>query len=296
MASAIVQNARIGCSRPSLSHKNRGIRIKRYLDEMRGVPLNDVWIDIPPINSRAKERMGYATQKPLALLDRIIRASSNPGDVVLDPFCGCATTLEAAHRLERKWIGIDIAIHAVKRVARQRLVDRLGLVEGEDFQIDGVPRNVEGARDLWERDKYQFQKWAVELTDGVVTNRRTADGGIDGRIYFEMSPAAKTLDSMVLEVKGGKHVGIGMVRALRGVLDGGTALMAGLIVLEDLSDRQRGSFERFMAATGDLEVHDILYPRMQLLTARELLDDRRFKTPTVHGRREAKPVLPGINP
>ena len=99
--------------------------------------MDDVW-DLPHLHSQAKERMGYATQKPLALLERIIKASSNKGDVIFDPFCGCATTLEAAHKLDREWIGIDIAIHAIKRVARVRLQERLGLVEGTDFEIDGV--------------------------------------------------------------------------------------------------------------------------------------------------------------
>lgn len=177
-----------------------GIRIKRYLDEMKGLSLNDVWTDIPPINSRAKERLGYATQKPVVLLERIVNSSSNEGDVVLDPFCGCATTMEAAHSLGRKWIGIDIAIHAIKRVARVRLQDRLGLIEGEDFVIDGVPRNIEGARDLWERDKYHFQKWAVEEVDGFVTTKRTADGGIDGRLYFSI-PDERDLQSMAIDRK-----------------------------------------------------------------------------------------------
>ena len=120
---------------------------KRYLKDMPGVPLQDMWPDINP--AYGGERMGYATQKPLALLKRIIETSSNPGDVVFDPFCGCATTLESAHSLGRRWIGVDIAIHAIKRVARVRLQDRLRLVEGVDFTIDGVPRTVEGARDLW---------------------------------------------------------------------------------------------------------------------------------------------------
>ena len=116
---------------------------KRFLDEMPGTPIDTIWDDINSIGSNAKERMGYATQKPLALMERIILASSNPGDVVLDPFAGCATTLEAAHKLGRQWIGIDIAIHAVKRVARVRLTERLGLVEGQDFTVEGVPRTVE---------------------------------------------------------------------------------------------------------------------------------------------------------
>ena len=159
--------------------------------------------------------MGYDTQKPLALMERIIKASSNPGDVVLDPFCGCATTMEAAQRLDRQWIGIDIAIHAVKRVARVRLTERLGLIEGQDFMVEGVPRTVEGAQDLWERDKYHFQKWAVEQVDGFVTTKRSADGGIDGRVYFAV-PHAQDLQSMVIEVKGGANPSIRDLRALKG--------------------------------------------------------------------------------
>ena len=165
---------------------SRRPRLKRYLDEMKGGVMANIWTDISPINSQARERLGYATQKPLALLERIIKASSNPGDVVFDPFCGCATTLEAAHHLKRRWVGIDIAIHAIKRVAKIRLQDRLGLVEGKDFEIDGVPRTLEGAHDLWTRDKYHYQKWAVEEVDGFVTTKRTADGGVDGRLYFDV--------------------------------------------------------------------------------------------------------------
>ena len=119
-------------------------RLKVYLEATSGVAATDLITDVPMASGN--ERMGYATQKPLALLERIISASSNPGDVVLDPFCGCATTLEAAHKLDRLWIGIDIAIHAVKRVARIRLTERLGLVEGQDFTVEGVPHTVEGAQ------------------------------------------------------------------------------------------------------------------------------------------------------
>ena len=120
---------------------------KRYLHEMQGVKAQSIWTDIRPV-SRG-QRMGYATEKPMELLERIIVSSSEEGDVIFDPFCGCATTLEAAHRLGRRWIGIDIAIHAIKRVAAVRLRDRLGLVEGEDFKIDGVPHTHRGrARSL----------------------------------------------------------------------------------------------------------------------------------------------------
>ena len=268
----------------------------RYLDESEGVPLQSIWTDISPINSQARERLGYRTQKPLALLNRIIKASSNEGDVVFDPFCGCATTLEAAHSLGRRWIGIDIAIHAIKRVARMRLRDRLGLVEDRDFEMDGVPRDLEGARDLWQRDKYHFQKWCCEQVDGFVTSRRTGDGGIDGRLYFSLQDYGK-LESMVIEVKGGANVNIGVVRDLRGVLERDDALMAGLIVMEELGDRKTKNFQREMASASDLTVRGIHYPRMQLLTVADILNGKRFHTPGAVGRGELQPNLPwGTSP
>ena len=253
-------------------------RMKLYLDDQPGVPLQDIWTDIRPIHNLASERMGYATQKPVTLLERIIRASSKSGDVVLDPFCGCATTMEAAHGLGRKWVGIDIAIHAIKRVAAVRLHDRLRLVEGEDFIVEGVPRNLEGAQDLWRRDKYHFQKWAVEQVDGFVTTKRTADGGVDGRLYFAV-PGHKDLQSMAIEVKGGKNVSIADVRALRGVLDNDAALLAGLIIMEPLGPTKERNFRRFMADAGDLDVLGTKYARMQILTVVEILEGKRFLTP-----------------
>ena len=274
-------------------HK-RDLKAKRniYLDEpIKGLPMRDVW-NLSVIAAVAKERMGYATQKPLALLNRIIETSTNEGDVVFDPFCGCATTLEAAHRLGRRWIGIDIAIHAVKRVARVRLQDRLGLVEGTDFEVQGAPRNVEGARDLWTRDKYHFQKWAVEEVDGFVTTKRTADGGVDGRLYFGM-PNDRDLSSMVIEVKGGKSVAIESLRALRGVLESGVAKLAGLIVMDPLGDAKMRNFRRFMAEAGDMDMMGVKYPRMQILSVPEILEGRRFMTPSVAGRGLAEPRLPG---
>ncbi len=263
---------------------------KQYLDVSPGNPIQDIVLDISPALGR--EGMGYATQKPLALLERIIAASSNPGDLVLDPFCGCASTLEAAHKQERRWIGIDIAIHAIKRVASVRLTDRCGMVEGRDYTVEGVPRNVEGAQDLWRRDKYHFQKWAVEQVDGFVTTRRTADGGIDGRLYFAV-PDERDLQSMVLEVKGGANVSIVDLRALKGVLDADDALMAGLIMMAPRGDVQTRNFEQFAASAGTLDVSGVSYPRLQMLTVPEIIEGKRFHTPTVAGRHVAQPVLPG---
>ncbi len=261
---------------------------KRYLDEMAGVLLQDIWTDINP--AAGKERLGYATQKPIALLERIIKESTNDGDVVFDPFCGCATTLEAAHKLDRRWIGIDIAIHAIKRVASVRLRDRLGLKEGVDFEIDGVPRDIEGARDLWTRDKYHFQRWAVEQVDGFVTTKRTADGGIDGRLYFSL-PNDRDLSSMAIEVKGGRNVGIKDVRELRGVLDNDDAKMAGLVVMHPFGQTKERNIRRFMANAGDMDVMGVKYPRLQALTVEEILDGKKFHTPSVAGRGLAQPNL-----
>ena len=266
---------------------------KQYLRASPGVPLQDVIWDIPPIGSHAAERMGYATQKPVALLKRIISASSNPGDVVLDPFCGCATTIEAAHKLDRQWIGIDIAYHAINKVVRTRLRDRLGLMEGQDFTIDGVPSTLEGAADLWTKDKYHFQQWAVEMVDGFPTTKRTADGGVDGRIYFAV-PETKELQSMTVEVKGGANVSIESLRALKGVLDNDTALVAGLIIRVPLGETKARNFNRFMANTGTVELWGNEYPKMQMLTIEEILGGKRFATPTVIGRHTPQPRMQGL--
>jgi len=259
-------------------------------DEEKGTKMDDVW-DLPYLHSQAHERLGYATQKPLALLERIIKASSNEGETVLDPFCGCATTLEAAHRLGRKWIGIDIAIHAVKRVAAIRLRDRLHLVEGKDFQIKGIPITLEGAHDLWERDKYHFQAWAMEQVGGFPTNKRTGDGGIDGRLYFPKPGNDRDLLSMAIEVKGGQNVGIQMVRALRGVLEREQAPMVGLILLNPLGQIQERNFRREMSTAGSFDAYGMAYPRMQMLTVAEILDGKQFHTPGMVGRGSQQGIL-----
>ena len=265
---------------------------KRYLAVAEGNPIQDIIGDIRPVGSQAAERLGYPTQKPVALLERIIKASTNEGDRVLDPFCGCATTIEAAHQLKRQWIGIDIAIHAIKRVAKVRFEDRLGLREGVDFVVKGIPGSIKGAKDLWQADKHQFQKWAIEQVDGFVTTKKTDDGGIDGRIYFSL-PGQSELESMVIEVKGGKNVSKEVVRSLRGVLDRDQAKLAGLIIMEDMGDRKTKNFLSEFADLGMLDVNGVKYPRMQLLTVSEILAGQRFLTPTVaKARMMSQPSLP----
>src|SRR5690606_20745090 len=132
--------------------------LKRYLDEQEGTPIDDVWVDVPPVQAQAQERLGYPTQKPVALLERIISASSNPGDVVLDPFCGCGTTVHAAQKLGRQWVGIDVTHLAISLIER-RLRDAFG--KDADFVTIGVPKDIGAARDLAARDKHQFEKSAI---------------------------------------------------------------------------------------------------------------------------------------
>jgi hypothetical protein len=154
------------------------------LDEQRGRPLDDVWADIPPLNSQAIERLGYPTQKPLALLERIITLATNPGDVALDPFCGCGTTIHAAQKLGRQWIGIDITYLAINLIKR-RLKDAFG--EEIEFDEKGQPTDFAGAKQLAENDKFRFQHWALSLIGARPLKEgegKGADRGVDGLLYF----------------------------------------------------------------------------------------------------------------
>ncbi len=264
--------------------KDGAPNLKYYLDTNKGVPLNDIWTDVSAISSNSPESLGYPTQKPLSLMKRIISLATDEGDTVLDPFCGCATTICAAQEMNRKWKGIDIAYHAIRRVVQARLADRYSLVEGVHYTVDGIPKTAEAAHDLWLRDKYQFQRWAIETIDGFVSAKRTGDGGVDGNLYFP-TEGGKTLESMTLEVKGGANVGIGVVRELKGVMQRVGCSMAGLIVRDDaVSGIKRRNFEREMLDAGDLEYFGTKYRRMQMLTVSEILEGKRFHTPSVAGR------------
>lgn len=185
-------------------------QLKRYLNEEGGVALGDDWNDIRPLNSQAIERLGYPTQKPVELMERILSASSNPGDLVLDPFCGCGTTIHAAQKLGRRWIGIDVTHLAISLIER-RLKDAF---PGIAFEVHGTPSDLEGARDLAQRDKYQFQWWATSLIEAQPYGgkKKGADGGIDGLIYFRSD--AKTTERAIVSVKGG-GVSVPMVRDLK---------------------------------------------------------------------------------
>jgi DNA modification methylase len=248
------------------------IREKYYLDEMKGVVAGDVWTDIGPISAQANERLGYPTQKPIALLKRIIEASSNPGGIVFDPFAGCGTAIYAAHLLGRKWIGCDIAILSVA-IVRDVLLKRYGLKEGEQYQVSGIPRSVEGAQDLFERDPRQFQHWTVELSGGFSSTKHSGDLGIDGRIHFE---TADGLKNMVISVKGGK-LSPSYMRELRGTVEReDDTELGGFICLQPPTK----GMEAEAARAGMYTYQGKDYERLQIRTVEDLLAGKAFDTPS----------------
>jgi len=192
------------------------VRQKLYLDETKGVPVQDVWEDIPSLSGAHAERLGYPTQKPLALLERIIGASSNPGDIVLDPFCGCGTAVHAAEKLGRQWIGIDIT-HLAIGLIEKRLKDAYPDIK---FDVQGTPQDIDGARDLANRAKYQFQWWACTLVNAQPYGgkKKGADSGIDGLIYFQ-DDAKGAAKKIIVSVKGGENVHRDMIADLKNTVD-----------------------------------------------------------------------------
>ncbi|HXS06385.1 MAG TPA: DNA methyltransferase [Rhizomicrobium sp.] len=255
---------------------------KRYLSVAEGNPVQDIISDIRPLGSHADERLGYPTQKPIALLDRIIRASTNEGDVVFDPFCGCGTTIYAAQATGRKWIGCDIAILSVKLIREILTGEKYRLVEGIHFDVDGIPVSVEQAQELFKRDPFQFEHWIVERVGGFPT-KKTGDKGIDGRMYFETE---RGLKAMVLSVKGG-NLKPGDVRDLIGVMDHETDTeMAGFLSLQEPSKAMREA----AAKAGQYTYQGVKYDRVQFLTAKDILEGKReFHTPTKLRSRVSSP-------
>lgn len=256
-----------------------GIRIKRYLDEMPGVSAQDVITDIFPINSQAKERLGYPTQKPLELLERIIEASSNPGDIVLDPFCGCGTTVAAAQKHDRRWIGIDIT-HLSITLMKYRLNEMFPEAE---FQIRGEPESVTAARYLAEADRHQFEWWALSLikarpsggTEGNKRGKKGADQGIDGVITF-IDDASGNPKRIIVQVKSG-NVKSGDIRDLVGTVNREKAAMGVYITLENpsrpmITEAASAGFYHSPGWGQD-------YPKIQIFTIQQLLGGADVKKP-----------------
>jgi DNA modification methylase len=251
-----------------------GIRLKRYLDEARGMPVQALWADIPAINSQAQERLGYPTQKPLTLLERVISASSNEGDLVLDPFCGCGTAIHAAQKLGRRWIGIDVT-HLSISLIEKRLKDAF---PGIQFSVEGTPKDLASALDLARRDKYQFQWWAVSMVDAQPFGgrRKGADGGIDGIIYFK--PDGRRTEKAIVSVKGGDNVGVQMIRDLHSTMERERAPI-GIFITKT---RPTAAMEKEAAAVGRFEDgFGRSFARLQILTLEDLFQGRKPAIPLV---------------
>jgi DNA modification methylase len=252
--------------------RGRYPRFKDYLRDKPGVPVNDIWTDIEPVNPIAREKLGYPTQKPEALLERIIRASSKEGDVVLDPFCGCGTTVAAAQKLNREWIGIDIT-HLAINLIRVRLRDTFGA--DAKFEVIGEPVTVEGAATLAAEDPYQFQWWALGLVGArPAEEKKGADRGIDGRLYFHDEGKGGKTKQVVISVKAG-NTGPAHVRDLAGVLTRESAEIGVLITLHEPTPAMRKE-----AASGGFYTSPWgKHPKVQLLTIADLLDGREIDYP-----------------
>jgi site-specific DNA-methyltransferase (adenine-specific) len=242
--------------------------------EDRTVTVGDVWSDIDRINQAAKERLGYPTQKPEALLERIIKASSKAGDTVLDPFSGCGTAVIAAERLGRRWIGIDIT-HLAITLMKKRLLDTFG--KDAQFQVIGEPVDVAGAQELAGKDPYQFQWWALGLVDArPVEGKKGSDKGIDGRIYFHDEADSSQTKQVILSVKAG-HTGVAHVHELRGVIEREQAAIGVLISMQEPTGpmRTEAADAGFYHSPG----WNMDCPRIQLRTIAELLAGKSLDVP-----------------
>jgi site-specific DNA-methyltransferase (adenine-specific) len=251
-------------------------RYKIYADEYKGKPVGDIWTDVPYLSSGDAERLGYPTQKPLALLERILQASSNEGDIVLDPFCGCGTAIVAAQKLNRRWIGIDIT-HLAIALIKYRLSDMFDLKEGEDYRVVGEPTTVAEARALALQDRDEFQKWAIGLIPRArpYQDKKGKDTGIDGVLFFKDD--LKDPKRALIQVKSGR-VSVKDVRDFRGVLEREGATLGLFVTLEPptrdmVQEAEQAGF--YTTPLGNLRI-----PRLQIRTVEELLAGTGFAIPS----------------
>lgn len=267
---------RFGTAKIVSGHDESGRRVPSQVAEQdsEGVRMDDVWDigRVPPIKQL------FPTEKPTALLERILTASSNPDDLVLDPFCGCGTTVDVAQSLGRRWIGIDIT-HLAVGLIKHRLVDRYGPNVAKTYRVVGEPTTVDGARELAQQDPFQFQAWALGLVGARIagSDKRGGDKGIDGRLYFHDGTSGPTRQ-VVFSVKAGKLVP-GFVRDLRGVIERENAEIGVLLSFEEPSPGMRSE----AAEAGFYESPWGRHPRIQLRTVGDLLASKGIDYPHVTG-------------
>jgi site-specific DNA-methyltransferase (adenine-specific) len=266
-------------------------RMKRYLDEQKGKPLGDVWTDISPLSSHSKERLGYPTQKPVELLERIVSASSNEGDIVLDPFCGCGTAIAAAHKLKRKWIGIDIT-HLSIALQKYRLQAMFELASGKDYAVIGEPTTI-GAAEALAKDsdnegRYQFEWWALSLVQakpvggqsGSRKGKKGKDKGIDGIINFFDGDKKSKPKKVIVQVKSGK-VKSGDIRDLKGTVEREKGVMGVFITLETPSKDM--TKEALSAGYYESPTWQKRFRKLQIMTISNLLSGSTIDMPPQHG-------------
>ena len=259
--------------------KNGIPRVKRYLDESEGLPAQDLWTDIEALRSWHKnERLGYQTQKPVALLERIIKASSKNDAVILDPFCGCGTTIDAVEKLnlgseaKRTWIGIDIT-HLAINLIKRRIRDKY---PNANFEVIGEPKDLQSAIQLAHNDRYQFEWWALSLIDARPINdkKKGSDRGIDGIIYL-LDPNTKTTKSVLVQVKSG-HVNSSYIRDFKGTLEREKAKFGVFITLEEPTKDMKEEALTYGSELAPLNNEERV-PRIQILTIKELLEGTKPK-------------------
>ncbi|OLV20123.1 DNA methyltransferase [Deinococcus marmoris] len=274
--------------------KTKRLALKRFLREMPGVSIQDVITDIGPLSSQAQERLGYPTQKPVSLLERIIQASSNPGDVVLDPFCGCGTTISAAEKLGRAWVGIDVT-HLSISLIKERLRTDHQLLPGKGYEELSLPIDKAGARFLAENNPFQFQFWAVHEIGGTAfgavgddrRGKKGPDRGIDGQIFFR-TPTGGKIEKVIISVKAGHNIGPAMVRDLRGTVEREAAAIGVLLLAHEPT---KGMIQE-TAQAGSYEWEGRTFPKLQILTAADVIDGKRPQLPagSVNVSLERKPA------
>ena len=244
-------------------------------ESSRVVTVGDVWTDIDRINQSAGERLGYPTQKPLALLERIIKASSKPDDIILDPFCGCGTTIDAAQRLGRQWIGIDVTFIAIDLIEK-RLQDRFSGIAGT-YETFGIPRDIAGAKALMKHSAFDFERWAVTRINARPNQKQVGDKGIDGVARFYLDK--KTNGRVLVSVKGGDIVGPQFVRDLLGTVQTQKAQMGVLITMAEPTSGVLDAVNH--GGTYTWPVNGQTFPRVQVITIRELLVGKRPQMPAL---------------
>ena len=257
-----------------------GVRLATSTAQKSETPCPDWWA-ISALNPNARERLGYPTQKPLALLERIIAASSNPGDVVLDPFAGCGTTVDAAQRLGRQFVGIDISSFAIDLVVERRLRDR-------SIPVYGIPYDFVAARKLAREQPFRFESWAVERLPGFMPNtQQVGDGGIDGTGQLFYKPADYTRRALA-QVKGGSFR-LSELRDFLHVTDRDRAALGCYVTLEPVTSR---AARQEVASAGTVTVEGHPYPRMQLWPVSDYFDGLLPALPLMADPFTGKPVQP----